>query len=153
MMQTRLIRPPRRILRGTLMALASVVAIVTMTAAPSQAVACPTGTWPYHQGLPGGCGYGRWSKGVDYLGRPWFKLAGTVGDRLADGSCARVEVKIRVTWVSDSTQTYRVCGNGRTTAINFYDIDSSSGFIGSVQAWSVRLCVGGTCTRYVDFVP
>jgi hypothetical protein len=127
---------------------------VALAPAPAQAaVACPAGVWNYHQSKTGGCGYGQWSRGTNSWGQAWFKLTGWVGDDKADGSCARVEVHTRVAFAKDSTQTYKTCGNGTRAPISFSDTDTSSGITGSVQAWSVRLCVGGSCTAYTDFEP
>lgn len=126
---------------------------VGVPSASEAAVACPVAGWNYHQGKAGGCGYGHWSRGVDRLGQAWFKLSGSVRDTKADGSCARVEVHTRVAWAKDSTRSFRVCGNGKRTAIKFTDTNTASGMTGSVQAWSVRLCVGGSCTAYIDYKP
>jgi hypothetical protein len=82
-----------------------------------------------------------------------MRITGLVGDDKADGSCARVEVRIRVQCVSDSNETYRTCGNGTTAHINFYDIDTSTGLVGSIQPWSVRVCVGTACTAFRDYRP
>ncbi|RNL75505.1 hypothetical protein [Nocardioides marmorisolisilvae] len=128
--------------------------LAVMTPGPAQAVvACPAGVWNYHQTMTGGCGYGQWSSGENSSGDAWFKLSGQVGDNKADGSCARVEVHTRVAFAPDSTQTYKACGNATRTAISFSDTDTATGATGSVQAWSVRLCVGDSCTAYKDYEP
>ena len=139
---------------GLAIAIAATVAIVavvvnspTATAAP----VCPTGVWSYHQARTGGCGYGNITKGATSATRTvWFKLRGSVGDNLADGSCARVEVLVHARYVSDTTQSYRACGKSTATSIAFSDTAPAAGS-GSVQAYSVRLCVGGRCTAYVDY--
>lgn len=134
--------------------LAGLASWVLVTAGPANATAaCPYGVWTYHQSMTGGCGYGTWSQGTNSLGQSWFKLSGWVGDDKADGSCARVEVHTRVAFAPDSTQTFKTCGNGTRAAISFSDTDTSSGITGSVQAWSVRLCVGSSCTAYTNFEP
>lgn len=122
--------------------------------APAPAVvACPAGVWNYHQTKTGGCGYGQWSSGVNSQGQGWFTLSGSVGDDRADSLCANVEVRTRVAHARDSTQSYKSCGNGTRAPISFSDTDTSAGITGSVQAWSVRLCVGDSCTAYTNFEP
>ena len=133
--------------------LAAVGFLLPVLPAAAQATGCPVGSSNYHQARTGGCGYGRWSRGVGRLRQPWFKLSGTVRDTKADGSCGRVEVHTRVAWTRDSTRSFRVCGNGNRAAVNFSDTDTASGGAGSVQAWSVRLCVADSCTPYVDYKP
>jgi hypothetical protein len=146
-------RSVRQVLVACVTVMTAASGVVGLSAAPAHAVACPAGAWTYFQARAGGCGHGQFSTGVNRLGQPWFKLKGTVGDDKNDGRCARVEVRIRVRWATDGDESYRACGKGRTAAIDFSDVDAASSLAGSVQAWSVRLCVGDSCTSFIDFRP
>ena len=73
-------------LLATAMAIALVGILAVVANSPTASAVCPTGVWYYHQTRTGGCGYGNITKGASSATRTvWFKLNGSVGDKLADG--------------------------------------------------------------------
>ncbi|WP_344043566.1 hypothetical protein [Nocardioides panacihumi] len=138
---------------GMVIAIVGTVAVFVDSPTATAAPVCPTGVWSYHQARSGGCGYGIVTGGASPATRTvTFSLRGSVGDNLADGSCARVEVLIHAKRVTDTTRTYKACGKSTATTIAFSDTAPAAG-AGSIPAYSVRLCVGSSCTAYVDFHP
>ncbi|MCW2787490.1 MAG: hypothetical protein JWP74_4007 [Marmoricola sp.] len=137
--------------------LLGVLALSLLVVLPSANAAetCTSGTYNYRQSMTGGCAWGNVSVTTVHL-----RIDAVVADNKSDGSCARIEILERLSFEGDNTYRYQACGVGSSTpaqrTINFQE-GSASPFnglwTGMTQEWSVRVCVGSSCTGYTNYYP